>query len=226
MIDILTNLQTLRERIRTAEQTYHRVPGSVSLLAVSKSHASTLIETLVGAKQHDFGENYLQEALIKISALKHKQLTWHFIGPIQSKKAPLIAQHFDWVQTISRYKEAQSLSECRPKDLGPLNICIQVKLDDNPKRSGVNLEDVPDLIKAIKPLPLLRLRGLMTIPPYTQDFEQQRKYFSLVTALYRQVNDGTLDTLSMGMTADLEAAIAEGSTLVRVGTGLFGPRQI
>ncbi|MBS0286568.1 MAG: YggS family pyridoxal phosphate-dependent enzyme [Proteobacteria bacterium] len=224
MKDILTNLHILLQRIRDAEQTYHRVPGSVSLLAVSKSHASTLIETLLGAQQHDFGENYLQEALIKISALENKQLTWHFIGPIQSKKAPLIAQHFNWVHTVSRFKEAQALSEHRPQNLGHLNICIQVKLDNNPKRGGVVPEDVPALIEVIKPLPLLRLRGLMTIPPFSEDFEQQRKYFSLVKTLYEQVNDGTMDTLSMGMTSDLEAAIAEGSTMVRIGTGLFGPR--
>ncbi len=225
MIDVVTNLKTLLKRIKSLEQTYHRAPGSVSLLAVSKSHPISLIETLVGAGQHDFGENYLQEALLKISALAHHQLSWHFIGHIQSKKAPLLAQHFSWVHTVCRLKEAQLLSQYRAKEHGPLNICIQVKLDDNPNRSGVMIADVPNLLLEIKHLPLLNVRGLMTIAPISEDIEQQRHYFTQVKRLYDKLNDkNEFDILSMGMSDSLEAAIACGSTMIRVGTALFGER--
>jgi pyridoxal phosphate enzyme (YggS family) len=215
------------QRIRTAELKYHRPPDSVCLLAVSKSQAPTQIATLFDAGQQSMGENYLQEALVKISALSQKQLIWHFIGQCQLRKVPLIAQNFSWVHTVSRLKEAQALSNHRPKDLGALNLCIQVKLDDNPNRSGAKMEDIADLVKAIQPLPHLKLRGLMTIPPITEDFDLQRKYFRLIKNLMMQLNEqgAHLDTLSMGMTHDLEAAIAEGATIVRVGTGIFGPRQ-
>ncbi len=214
------------QRIQGAVEKFQRQPGSVSLLAVSKSHAPTLISALIAAGQHDFGENYLQEALLKISALSQKRLVWHYIGPIQSKKAPEIAHNFSWVHTISRFKEAHLLSQHRPPFLDPLQICIQVKLDDNPKKSGIAISDVASLIESIKELPHIRLRGLMTIPPFSEDFEQQRKYFSLLKTLFLSLNaqGAQLNTLSMGMTHDLEAAIAEGATIVRIGTGIFGSR--
>lgn len=225
MIDVQTNLKTILRRIHVLEQTYHRAPGSVSLLAVSKAKSITKINALIDAGQHDFGENYLQEALPKISALSDKTLHWHFIGKIQSKKAPLISQHFQWVHTVSRVKEALSLSTHRPRDLGPLNICIQVKLDNDPNRSGAAIHEVPSLIQEIKSFPLIRLRGLMTIAPPNNDFDQQCKYFSLVKELFDSLNDNHLDTLSMGMSADLDAAIACGATLVRIGTAIFGERK-
>ncbi|MGD9592423.1 MAG: YggS family pyridoxal phosphate-dependent enzyme [Candidatus Berkiella sp.] len=225
MTDVATNLQVLLNRIRTLEQTYHRAPNSVSLLAVSKSQSASLIETLACAGQQDFGENYLQEALIKISALSHQQLSWHFIGPIQSKKAPLIAQYFSWVHTVCRLKEAQLLSKQRSHELGPLNICIQVKLDADPNRSGIAISEVPSLIQAIKDLPQLKLRGLMTIAPISNDFKQQCFYYDQLKSLMDSLNDkNALDTLSMGMSDSIEAAIAKGATIVRVGTALFGPR--
>ncbi len=226
MIDVVSNLQSVLQRIRTLEVAYQRAPQSVALLAVTKTQPLSLIEALFDAGQHDFGENYLQEALPKISALAHKQLIWHFIGPIQSKKAALIAQHFSWVHTLSRIKEAELLAAHRPASLGPLNICIQVKLDDNPNRAGASPEEVPALVSAIKQLASLRLRGLMTLPPYSENFEEQRRYFNLLKNLLRHINDEALDTLSMGMSADLEAAIAEGATIVRLGTALFGQRSI
>ncbi len=228
MIDVTANLNAIMQRIQAAVQKYQRPAGSVSLLAVSKSHAPTLISTLNAAGQQDFGENYLQEALLKISALSQKRLVWHYIGPIQSKKASEIAHNFSWVHTISRVKEAHLLSQHRLHELGPLQICIQVKLDDNPRKSGIAISDVPSLIESINEIPNLRLRGLMTIPPFTEDFEQQRIYFSLLKTLFLNLNaqGAKLDTLSMGMTHDLEAAIAEGATIVRIGTGIFGPRKV
>lgn len=226
MIDVATNLQTLLNRIHSLEQTYYRAPNSVSLLAVSKSQPAALIKTLACAGQHDFGENYLKEALLKISALADLGLSWHFIGPIQSKKASLIAQHFSWVHTVCRLKEAQLLSKHRPAELGDLNICIQIKLDEDPNRSGISLADAPSLLLEIKDLPLLKVRGLMTIAPISDDVEKQRDYFAQLKTLFDKLNDkNQLDTLSMGMSDSLDAAIAAGSTMVRIGTALFGARQ-
>ncbi|MBS0288903.1 MAG: YggS family pyridoxal phosphate-dependent enzyme [Proteobacteria bacterium] len=225
MTDIVTNLTLLWQRIHAAQTQYHRPLDSIKLLAVSKSHSPDHIAALFAAKQQDFAENYLQEALAKISALALKPLIWHFIGRVQSNKASLIAQHFSWVHTVYRLKEAQALSAHRPSHLGPLNICLQVKLENASNRAGAKLEEIPQLIQSIKALPLLRIRGLMTLPPYTEDFEQQRYYFKLVKTLFDTLNtNNEYDTLSMGMSHDFEAAIAEGATLLRVGTGIFGPR--
>ncbi|MBN9286486.1 MAG: YggS family pyridoxal phosphate enzyme [Gammaproteobacteria bacterium 39-13] len=228
MADLIANFHTVLQRIRAAEQKYNRLSGSVSLLAVSKTHTPEQILTLNDAGQQSFGENYVKEALVKLSAVAQKQLTWHFIGPIQTNKTKDIAQNFSWVHTVCRITEAEHLSRFRASVGEPLNICIQIKLDNNPRKSGVALKDVPALITAIKTLPYLRLRGLMTLPPYVEGFEEQRKYFSLLRALFEQLNQQgeTLDTLSMGMTHDLEAAVAEGATIVRIGTGLFGPRKV
>lgn len=227
MVYLVTNFQTVTERIRIAEEKYQRVPKSVSLLAVSKTQSPIQIMSLVDAGQQAFGENYLQEALVKLSALSEKRLTWHFIGPIQTNKAKDIAQNFSWVHTLTRTQEAERLSRFRAQSSTALNICIQVKLDKNPNKAGVPAEAVPALIEVVKNLPHLSLRGLMTLPPYEEDFEAQRKHFRLLRELYEQLNaqGAKLDTLSMGMTHDLEAAIAEGATIVRIGTGLFGPRQ-
>lgn len=226
-MNLTTNLTSILQRIRVAEQHYERPNQSVALLAVSKGHSIASIANLLQAGQYHFGENYVQEALSKISALSQKQLIWHFIGPIQSNKIRLLAQNFSWVHTVYRLKDAQKLSAFRPPHLGPLNICIQIKLDANPNKSGIPLTQVPVLLESIKNLPHLTLRGLMTLPPYSEDFQEQRTYFKLVHELFISLNEQgySLDTLSMGMTSDLEAAIAEGATMVRIGTGIFGPRE-
>lgn len=226
MPDVVTHLKAIQQKIRLAEHQYDRTPGSVSLLAVSKTHPPILISKLVQEKQLAFGENYVQEALIKISALYEKHLEWHFIGRFQSNKAVEIAQNFNWVHTVSRVKDAKLLSQHRPLNLPPMNICIQVKLDNSDTKSGIKVVDVPALVEKIRRLPQIRLRGLMTIPPFAQTFDEQRFYFSQLRNLLAQLNatDASLDTLSMGMTHDLEAAISEGATIVRIGTGIFGPR--
>ncbi len=227
MIDLVANLNIIQQRIYAAEQRYGRTTGSVSLLAVSKTHSAGSISTLINAGQSHFGENYLQEALNKMSALTQKSIVWHFIGPLQSKKIQDIAQNFTWVHTVSRLKEAQLLSHFRPRDLPPLQICIQVKLDNSPTKSGIAPNDIPELITAIKALPQLNLRGLMIIPPFCENFAEQRNYFKVTQNLYKELNyhNSMLDTLSMGMTHDLEAAIASGATIIRIGTGIFGPRE-
>lgn len=228
MTNLITNFHTILHRIRAAEQEYHRHPESVSLLAVSKTQAPAQMIPLIDAGQQSFGENYVKEALVKLSALSQKQLVWHFIGPIQTNKANDIAQNFSWVHSVCRLKEAERLSQFRTSISEPLNICIQVKLDDNPRKSGADPGQVPSLVEAMKALPHLRLRGLMTLPPYVETFDAQRTYFRLLRKLFEQLNQqgAALDTLSMGMTHDLEAAIAEGATIVRIGTGLFGPRKV
>lgn len=226
MTEFTQRYQQLKAQIRQFEIQYHRQQNSVSLLAVSKSHSSELILALYQESQQDFAESYLQESLDKISALSDKDITWHYIGALQTNKIRDIAHHFDWVQTVSRLKEAQLLSEHRSITQSPLNICIQVKLDDNPKKTGIPLAQVPDLVNSILDLPKLNLRGLMCLPPFTEEFDMQRKYFSLMRTLFEKIKPGlSIDTLSMGMTHDFEAAIAEGSTMVRIGTGLFGQRQ-
>lgn len=226
MTDINHNLKTTLGLIREAEQQFQRIPNSVALLAVSKSQTAELIAKLVAAGQTAFGENYLQEALQKISALKDKPIEWHYIGAIQSKKATEIAKHFSWVHSVGRLLEAQKLSLARPGHLPPLNICLQVKLDNSPTKSGIHPAELHELAMAVHALPHLTLRGLMALPPSLDSFTAQRQVFSKVRELFAQLqSEGLpLDTLSMGMTHDFEAAIAEGSTLVRIGTGIFGPR--
>lgn len=226
MNDINHNLKTTLGRIREAELRFQRIPNSVALLAVSKSQPIELIAQLVAAGQTAFGENYVQEALQKISALKDKPIAWHYIGAIQSKKAAQIAQHFSWVHSVGRLVEAQKLSLARPHHLPPLNICLQIKLDNSPTKSGVHPNELYELARAVHALPHLALRGLMALPPSLDSLTAQRQAFSKVGELFAQLQmEGLpLDTLSMGMTHDFEAAIAEGSTLVRIGTGLFGPR--
>lgn len=224
MTDIVANFKLIQQRLMSASKSYGR-SDPLTLVAVSKTHSAEQIATLFAAGQQDFGENYLDEALLKISTLSQHSLIWHYIGTIQSKKAQDIAQNFSWVHTVCRLKEAILLSKYRAS-LPPLNICLQVSLDDSPKRNGVSKEAVLELIQQIKPLPHLRLRGLMVLPPFVEDFHEQCAYFAVLRELFDHCNNqgAGFDTLSMGMTHDLEAAIKEGATMVRIGTGIFGPR--
>ncbi len=226
--NISLNLNEIVHQTREWEQKYSRPLGSVSVLAVSKSQPIDLIKMLANEGQTAFGENYVQEALPKIQVLEDQRLTWHYIGRIQSKKASILAKHFDWIHTVTREEEAKALSSFRTDEQPTLNLCIQIKLDNNPSKSGILPKDAFALIESIAPLPKLRLRGLMTIPPFTEDFHAQRKFFSTLRQLKENLQDRgvMLDTLSMGMTHDFEAAIAEGATIIRIGTGIFGPRPI
>lgn len=219
-------LQSVTHRIRHACQAYGRDPGSVTLLAVSKTRQSDELRTMARQGMQRFGENYLQEALEKIQALSDLSLEWHFIGPIQSNKTRALAEHFDWVHSVDRLKIARRLSEQRPSQLPALNICLQVNISGEQSKSGATLSELPELAREVAKLPKLRLRGLMAIPAPSEGFEQQRMPFRLLREAQEQLKRQglELDTLSMGMSGDLEAAIAEGATLVRVGTALFGPR--
>ena len=227
MTTIAANLETVRKRIAAACLAAGRVPGDVRLLAVSKTFGPDAVAEAHAAGQTAFGENYIQEAVEKMAALSHLPLEWHCIGPIQSNKTRLVAQHFDWAHTVDRLKIAQRLSEQRPAELPPLQVCIQVNVDGGPTKSGVLPAEALALAREVAALPRLRLRGLMCIPEPAPDFIAARAVFMRAKALFDQIKaDGlTLDTLSMGMTADLEAAIDAGSTLVRVGTAIFGGRS-
>mgnify|MGYP001813472661 CR=1 FL=1 len=227
ILTIEQRLQTVREQISSAEQRFERLAGSVQLLAVSKTRPADDILDAFHTGQTAFGENYLQEALGKIQQLAEHNIEWHFIGPIQSNKTRDIAQHFAWVHSVDRLKIAQRLSEQRPADLPPLSICLQVNIDNEASKSGVAPAEILNLARDIQQLPGLHLRGLMAIPTASTDFETQRDAFARLRKLYKQIQQAgiELDTLSMGMTNDLEAAIAEGSTMVRIGTAIFGPRQ-
>lgn len=224
MSTIAENISTLAERIHNAAQASRRDPGSVGLLAVSKTKPASDLREAFSAGLRDFGENYLQEALGKQTELSDLPLIWHFIGPIQSNKTRAIAENFAWVHSVDRLKIAQRLSEQRPADLPPLNVCIQVNVSGEASKSGCTPEDLPALAQAISALPNLRLRGLMAIPEPTEDSDEQNAAFSAVRTLQDQLNL-PLDTLSMGMSHDLEAAIAQGATWVRIGTALFGARN-
>lgn len=220
------SLKTIKQRITEAAQQFVRFPESIQLLAVSKARPAKDIITAFKSGQHRFGENYLQEAIPKIEALRKYSIEWHFIGPLQSNKTRLIAENFDWVQSLDNLTHAQRLHEQRPENLPPLNVCIQVNISEEPQKSGVHLTDLPALAQAITELPRLNLRGLMTLPAFSQDFSQQRIPFRVLRTAYEQLQESglALDTLSMGMTNDMVAAIAEGATLVRIGTGIFGKR--
>lgn len=226
MNKIAQQLAAVRARIATAEIQYGRAAGSVKLLAVSKSQdASTVRAAGMGGQIH-FGESYVQEALEKIQALRKLPLVWHFIGPLQSNKTREIAEHFGWVHSVDREKIARRLDEQRPATLAPLNVCLQVNISGEASKSGVPVTEVAALAQIIATCPRLRLRGLMAIPAPQPEFEQQRAAFGAVRALYEELRAAghDLDTLSMGMSDDLEAAIAEGATWVRVGTAIFGER--
>ncbi|MBF8744167.1 YggS family pyridoxal phosphate-dependent enzyme [Pseudomonas putida] len=224
MSTIADNLSALLTRIDSAAKAADRAPASIQLLAVSKTKPATAIREIHAAGVRDVGENYLQEALAKQQELADLPLIWHFIGPIQSNKTKAIAEHFDWVHSVDRLKIAQRLSEQRPAGLPPLNICLQVNVSGEDSKSGCTPADLPALAEAVMALPNLRLRGLMAIPEPTDDRAAQEAAFATV----RQLRDGLdlgLDTLSMGMSHDLEAAIAQGATWIRIGTALFGARD-
>ncbi|MBW5415596.1 YggS family pyridoxal phosphate-dependent enzyme [Pseudomonas sp. MAG002Y] len=224
MSTIAENIATVRTRIQAAAQACGRDPETVGLLAVSKTKpASDLREAYNCGLQH-FGENYLQEAIQKQEMLKDLPLIWHFIGPIQSNKTRSVASHFDWVHSVDRLKIAQRLSEQRPENMLPLNICLQVNISGEASKSGCLPEELPELARAVAQLPNLVLRGLMAIPEAATEPEAQHAAFSSLRKLSEALNLN-LDTLSMGMSHDLEAAIAEGATWVRIGTALFGARH-
>ena len=224
--DVQHNISAVDRRIRAAEDAAGRPAGCVSLLAVSKTKPPDQVREAYKSGLTAFGENYAQEMAEKARGLADLPLSWHFIGPIQSNKTAIIAEVSDWVHSVDRLKIARRLSEQRPPEKGPLNILLQVKTSDEDSKSGVLLEALPELIGAIAELPHLMLRGLMTIPAPTRDTMLQRQPFRVLreTLLSLQQAQPELDTLSMGMSGDLEAAIAEGATLVRVGTDIFGAR--
>ena len=224
MSTIADNISQVAARIRAAEQASQRAADSVQLLAVSKTKPAEAVREAYAAGVRDFGENYLQEALGKQLELTDLPLSWHFIGPIQSNKTRAIAENFAWVHSVDRLKIAQRLSEQRPADLPPLNICIQVNVSGEASKSGCTPADLPALASAISALPRLTLRGLMAIPEPTDDRAQQDAAFAAVRDLQASLDLG-LDTLSMGMSHDLESAIAQGATWVRIGTALFGARD-
>ncbi|MEK1908372.1 MAG: YggS family pyridoxal phosphate-dependent enzyme [Pseudomonas sp.] len=224
MSTIAENIAKVRARIREAAQASERDLTTVGLLAVSKTKPAAAIREAHAAGLRDFGENYLQEALAKQAELTDLDLIWHFIGPIQSNKTKLIAEHFDWVHSVDRLKIAERLAAQRPAHLPPLNICLQVNVSGEASKAGCQPDELNALAQAVTQLPQLHLRGLMTIPEPTEDPAAQHA----ALARLRELRDGLdldLDTLSMGMSQDLEAAIDEGATWVRIGTALFGARD-
>jgi pyridoxal phosphate enzyme (YggS family) len=223
---IADNITRIRVQIQAACQAAGRAPDSVQLLAVSKTWGTDAVRQAHAAGQTAFGENYIQEAVDKINALRDLPLQWHCIGPIQSNKTRLVAEHFDWVHSIDRLKIAQRLSEQRPPELPPLQVCIQVNVDGGQTKSGVSPQELPALAQAVAALPRLQLRGLMTIPEPAPSQAQMRSVHAQAQALFEALRQQglPLDTLSMGMSADMASAIAEGSTMVRVGTAIFGQR--
>lgn len=227
MTTIAYRLQAVRDRIQAASAAAGRPPDAVRLIAVSKTFPAQAVREACQAGQHAFGENYLQEARSKIEALSDLQLEWHFIGPLQSNKTRLVAALFSWVHTLDRLKLAERLSAARPDQLAPLQVCIQVNVSSEQSKSGCRPEDAFELADAVARLPRLRLRGLMTIPELTTDTALQRARFAALRRLKEQlISRGlALDTLSMGMSDDLESAVAEGATMVRIGTAIFGPRR-
>lgn len=227
MTSISSNLQAVRARIRAAAQACGRRPEEVALVAVSKTWPAAAVREAAAAGQRAFGENYVQEGCAKAEALAELGLEWHFIGPLQSNKTRLVASYFDWVHSVDRLKIAERLSAQRDIHRPPLNVCIQVNVSGEASKSGVAPADVAALARAVAGLPRLRLRGLMCIPEPTQDPAVLAARFGVLRALGASLTDEglALDTLSMGMSHDLEAAIAAGATMVRVGTAIFGERQ-
>ncbi|MGE5471690.1 MAG: YggS family pyridoxal phosphate-dependent enzyme [Bacteroidota bacterium] len=227
MSAIATNLQAIRDRIATAATAAGRAPESVRLLAVSKTKPLAEVLTAATAGQRAFGENYVQEGADKALATAGMNLEWHFIGPLQSNKTRLVAEHFSWVHSIDRLKIAERLSVQRPATLPPLQVCVQVNVSGEASKSGCAPEQALGLCRAIAALPKLSLRGLMAIPEPADDPAAQRRPFRQLRDLYESIRAAglPLDTLSMGMSHDLEAAIAEGATIVRIGTAIFGERN-
>ena len=229
MPDLDHNLAAVQQRIALAAQLASRDPRSVTLLAVSKTFPAEDVRAAHAAGQHAFGENYVQEALTKIETLANLRasLEWHFIGPLQSNKTRPVAENFDWVHSVDRLKIAQRLAEQRPAHLPPLNVCLQVNVSGEASKAGVTPAEAAETAHAIAALPQLRLRGLMSIPEPAENIDAQRVPHRQLRELFEQLRaDGLeLDTLSMGMSSDLEAAVLEGATIVRVGTAIFGARD-
>jgi len=227
MSAIASNLQAVKFRIEKAALAAGRNPSEVQLLAVSKTWPLACIMEAVAAGQSAFGENYAQEGVDKIRAAPERSLQWHFIGPLQSNKTRLVAEHFDWVHSVDRLKVAERLSEQRPADCQPLQVCLQVNVSGEASKSGCPADEALALCRSIVALPNLRLRGLMAIPEPVDNFAAQRAPFRQLRELRERIGNAglALDTLSMGMSHDLEAAIAEGATIVRIGTAIFGERN-
>lgn len=223
---IHANIAKVLKEVRAAAEKYGRGPDAVQVLAVSKTQAVDAVRTAHDAGLRDFGENYLQEAVAKIEACADLDLCWHFIGPLQSNKTRPVATHFAWVHSVDRAKLLRRLSEQRPEHLPPLNVCLQVNSSGEASKSGAAPDELPELLALAAELPRLRLRGLMAVPAPSTDFAEQLRACESLAALFRaaQQDYPELDTLSLGMSADLEAAIAAGSTCVRIGTAIFGPR--
>tara|TARA_R110000823_G_scaffold119998_23_gene244635 strand:+ start:11540 stop:12232 length:693 start_codon:yes stop_codon:yes gene_type:complete len=221
------NTTNLLERVRRCAQKSQFHNSDILVLAVSKTRSAEEVRAAHACGLTDFGENYLQEALEKIAALEDLPLIWHFIGPIQSNKTRAIAEHFAWVHSVDREKIARRLNDQRPVHLAPLNVCLQVNISGEASKSGAATDELPALVTAVAELPRLRLRGLMAIPAATEDTGAQREAFSRMRSLFTELQAFAphMDTLSMGMSADLEAAIAEGASIVRIGTAIFGPRE-
>ena len=229
MRDIQQQLSFIHQKISASVERYQRRPEDVQLLAVSKTQPAEKVAQAYDAGQRAFGENYLQEARDKQQALAELAIEWHFIGPIQSNKTREIAEHFSWVHSVDRLKIAKRLSQQRPEHMPDLNICLQVNIDNEPTKSGISVSELKELVSAIGELPKLKLRGLMVIPAKRDSVEEQRAVFAQVHAQLRELSQQhpalPLDTLSMGMSDDMEAAIAEGANIVRIGSALFGPRN-
>ena len=227
MIGVTENLALISDLLHKSAIEAGRDPADVRLLAVSKKQPLEKIRDAAAAGQRHFGENFVQEGVDKIEALADAGLTWHFIGHLQSNKTRAVAEYFDWVHTIDKIKTARRLSEQRPDHLPPLNICLQVNVDDEDSKAGVTPAALPDLAAACVELPNLRIRGLMCLPAIRTGLDQQRMPFAALRRLAEQLRtDGIdTDTLSMGMSADYPAAILEGATIVRIGTALFGARN-
>ena len=227
MNNIAKRLSRVRQQITVLAEKYDRNPDSITLLAVSKTRPATAVRTAADHGQRNFGENYLQETLKKMENLADLPLIWHFIGPVQSNKARDIADRFSWVHSLDRLKIAERLNIARPSGLVPLNVCIQVNISGEASKAGVRPDRVPALAREIAGFPRLRLRGLMALPAPATDLARQRQPFRQLRMLLQALAvDGiAADTLSMGTTGDLEAAIAEGATIVRIGTAIFGTRQ-
>ena len=226
MIGVTENLALISDLLQKAAHDAGREPASVHLLAVSKKQPLEKSRQAAAAGQRDFGENFVQEGVEKIEALAGFDLTWHFIGHLQSNKTRTVAEYFDWVHTIDKLKTARRLSDQRPDHLAPLNVCLQVNVDGEASKSGVAPAELPDLASACMELPGIRLRGLMCLPAIREDFEGQRVPFAALRHMAEELRQGGIDTdtLSMGMTADYRAAVFEGATIVRIGTALFGER--
>ena len=227
MTTISANLQAVIARIEAAARRFGRHPDGISLLAVSKTWQASEVREAAFSGQRLFGENYVQEGVTKVKLLESLGLEWHFIGPLQSNKSRPVAEAFDWVHSVDRLKIAERLSEQRPENRPALQVCIQVNVSGEQTKSGVSLDEAAALAHRVAELPKLRLRGLMAIPEPVEDFDAQRIAFRRLREAFEQLNkEGlSLDTLSMGMSYDLEAAIAEGATMVRVGTAIFGERN-